>query len=354
MRRLTSKLTALLALILAIDLSLSHVLEYGRPVDYAQFVDSKKVYDQLPSVDVLFVGDSQTADGFVPSVFRQRLGATAFNYGVYQLSPFEGYYLLKDLVARHERPPRLVVLGTDVQMFHYPMSDGKYSSLFIENPANLLSMLVRTQNLGALTAAGRKKFLFGGLVKSVMHREVHPELRRQVRSIDNGYLLNEKHFSDAGELDHNKDRDFFSATVVERQREYYFKTMALLKARGIPVVIANLPMHRRFLAGMRASATYRAFRGVLAEIGATCDVDIFNERHDVLLADLTDEDFLDGDHLCYPGAVKFSSRFADFLAAKGFRFDKSSESTDRPAGAGEATPRVSAAPLQAKLDRAHP
>jgi len=354
MRQLTSKLTALLALIVAIDLSLSYVLEYGRPVDYAQFVDSKKAYDQLPGVDILFVGDSETADGFVPSVFRQRLGATAFNYGVYQLSPFEGYYLLKDLLARHERPPRLVVLGTDVRMFHYPVSDGKYSSLFIENPANLLPMLVRTQNLGALTAAGRRKFLFGGLVKRVMHREVHSELRRQVRSIDSGYLLNEKHFSDAEQLDCNKDRDFFSVALVEQQREHYFKTMALLRARGIPAVIANLPMHRQFLAGMRTSAAYPAFRGVLTEIEATYDVDIFNEQHDVLLDDLTDEDFLDGDHLCYPGAVKFSARFADFLAAKGFRFDPSRESTGQLQTTGEGPPPAAAVPLQAKLDTAPP
>jgi hypothetical protein len=321
MKKFIAKLALFLGIIFAIDLALSRLLDLGRPADYAAFVDSKGVYDNLEKVDILFVGDSQTADGFVPAVFREKLGATAFNYGVYQLSPFEGYFLLKDLLSRRDQPPKLVVLGTDVQMFHYRISDGRYSPLFIKSPFNLVPLLFKSDNLGAITAAGRKKYLFAGMIKWVLTGQVGADVRREVRRIENGYLLNEKHYADFSQFDCEKDRGFFSPVPVDEQKAYFLKTIAYLQQRNIPFVIANLPMHRRFLEGMKAKPAYQQFSAVMAEIETKHGVKIFNENHEVLVNDLEDEEFLDGDHLCYPGAKKFSAKFADYLAEAGFDFN---------------------------------
>jgi hypothetical protein len=321
MKKFLIKFALFLGIIFIIDLALSRLLDFGRPVDYAAFVDSKKEYDNLEKVDILFIGDSQTADGFVPSVFEEKLGATAFNYGVYQLSPFEGYFLLKDLLGRREPAPKLVVLGTDAQMFHYHVSDGKYSPLFIKNPINLLSMFYKSSNLGALSATGRKKYLFAGLIKRITTGQAGAEVRREVEKIENGYLLSEKHYADLSQLDCEKDRGFFSVVPVEKQKEYFLKTLTYLQERKIPVVVANLPMHKNFLAGMKAKPAYEEFTAVMAEIESRHGVEIFNKDHALLVDELGDEEFLDGDHLCYPGAKKFSSVFADYLADAGFRFD---------------------------------
>ncbi|GEM_PF-6183270 len=321
MKKFIIKFALFLAIIFTIDLALSRLLDCGRPVDYAAFVDSKKEYDNLEKVDILFIGDSQTADGFVPSVFEEKLGATAFNYGVYQLSPFEGYFLLRDLLGRREQAPKLVVLGTDAQMFHYHVSDGKYSPLFIKNPVNLLSMFYKSSNLGALSATGRKKYLFAGLIKRITTGQAGAEVRREVEKIENGYLLNEKHYADRSQFDCEKDRGFFSAVPVEKQKEYFFKTLAYLQERQIPFVVANLPMHKNFLAGMKAKPAYEEFSAVMAEIESSHGAEIFNKDHALLVNELRDEEFLDGDHLCYPGAKKFSSAFADYLAGAGFGFN---------------------------------
>lgn len=318
MAKFIVKLACFVGLIATLDLALSRLLDWGRPPDYAAFVDSKSKYDNLEQVDLLFIGDSQTADGFVPSVFKEKLGATAFNYGVYQLSPFEGYFLLKDLVSRHDHPPKLVVLGTDVQMFHYRIGDGRYSPLFIESPQNLIPLIVESDNLGAITAAGRKKYLFPGLIKRLMNSQVGAEMRREVRHIENGYLLNEKHYSDLSQFDCEKDRGFFSPVPVEKQREYFLKTIAFLQQHNIPCVIANPPMQKNFLAGMKQKAAYQEFQKALAEISSRYNVAVFNANHDLLLDNLQDEDFLDGDHLCYTGAEKFSASFADYLLRQGF------------------------------------
>lgn len=321
MKKFFIKLLAFVSIIVIIDLAFSYLLDFGRPADYAAFVDSKDEYERLEQVDILFLGDSQTADGFVPSVFEDKLGAAAFNYGVYQLSPFEGYFLLKDLLARREQPPKLVVLGTDAQMFRYPVSDGKYSPLFIENPLNLLAMFYKSSNLGALTSAGRKKYLFSGLMKRITTGQVAAEMRREIEQIENGYLVNNKHGVDARQFDCNKDRGFFSEVPVEKQREYFFKTIAYLQEEKIPLVIANLPMHKNFLAGMKAKASYEEFRAALAAVESQHGAKIFNAEHALLFDELRDEDFLDGDHLCYSGAKKFSAAFADYLNQAGFRFN---------------------------------
>jgi hypothetical protein len=322
MQKFIFKFALFLGIIFTIDHALSRLLDLGRPADYAAFVDSKSEYDNLAQVDILFLGDSQTADGFVPSVFKEKLGATAFNYGVYQLSPFEGYFLLKDLVSRRDQPPKLVVLGTDAQMFHYPVSDGKYSPLFIKNPLNLLSLFYKSSYLGAITATGRKKYLFAGLAKRLTTAGAGAEMRREVQRIENGYLLNEKHYTDDSQFDCNKDRGFFSVALIEKQKEYFHKTLAYLHAQNIPVVIANLPMHKNFLAGMRAKPAYHEFNAVIAEIEFGHGVAVFNRNHELLADELADNEFLDGDHLCYSGAKKFSAQFADYLLEAGFSFNE--------------------------------
>jgi hypothetical protein len=321
MKKFFIKLALFASLILAIDLTLSRLLDYGRPVDYAAFVDSKKGFDDLKEVDILFLGDSQTADAFVPSVFEEKLEATAFNYGVYQLSPFEGYFLLKDLLERREQPPQLVVLGTDAQMFRYPVSDGKYSPLFIENPLNLLAMFYKSSNLGAMTATGRKKYLFSGLINRLVTGQVGANVRRAVERIENGYLVNQKHFVDHGQFDCNKDRGFFSEAPVAVQKEYFLKTVAYLQEQEIPFVVAHPPMHKNFLAGLQAKPVYEEFRAIMAEVESQHRAKIFNPDHVLLMNELQDEEFLDGDHLCYSGARKFSAAFADYLREAGFRLN---------------------------------
>jgi hypothetical protein len=319
-KKFVIKLAIFMGVIFSIDLALSKFLDLGRPPDYAAFIDSKNQYDDLNGVDMLFLGDSQTADGFVPSVFKDKLGATAFNYAVYQLSPMEGYFLLKDLLSGHSQAPRLVVLGTDVQMFHYNVSEGEYTPRFIKNPVNLIPLLVESKDFGSLTLAGRKKYLFSSAMKRLLTGEANTRVRREVRKIEYGYLQNVKHYSATAQFDCNKDRGFFSAELVDRQKEYFVKTLGFLKKRNIPFVIANLPMHEHFLDGMKRKSAYHEFKAAMAEIEAKHGIEIFNKNHDLLLDELEDEDFLDGDHLCYSGARKFSALFADYLAHSGFGF----------------------------------
>jgi hypothetical protein len=328
MKKFALKLILFLSLIFVIDLALSKLLDWGRPADYAAFIDSKEEYDDLNNVDVLFIGDSETADGFVPNVFNEKLGASAFNHAVYQLSPLEGYFLLKDLVARHDQAPKLVVLGTDVHMFHYRVSAGEYTPLFIKNPLNLFPLLMESKDLGAISQAGRKKYLFPALAKRLLHGETGAHVRREVNYIENGYLQNVKHYSDPAQFDCNKDRGFFSDGLVAAQKDYFVKTLEFLRKHDIPCIIANPPMHKNFLAGMKQKAAYREFQTALAEIAAKYRVEIFNANHDVLLDDLKDEDFLDGDHLCHSGARKFSTVFADYLSTRGYKFNEKIASLD--------------------------
>lgn len=321
MKKLIINILVFVIIIISIDVTLSNLLDMGRPLDYTAFIESKEEYDKLNSVDLLILGDSQTADGFIPSVFNAKLGGQAFNYGVYDLSPFEEYYLLKDLISRHSQFPKLVVLGMNILMFNYKVTGGRYTPLFIKSPSNLIPLLFKSENFGSFSLAGRKRYLFNPLIKRLLTGEISTKVRRDVRNIEYGYLQNVKHFSNESALDCNKGNTFFSRDFVEQQKVYFIKMILFLKEKNIPFILVNTPKHKTFLNCMKNRKTYSKYKSTLKEIQRTFNVKVFNEDHDLLLEDLNDKDFLSGDHLCYTGARKFSIFFAEHLASLGVKFD---------------------------------
>ena len=122
-----------------------------------------------------------------------------------------------------------------------------------------------------------------------------------------------------------RPQDPYTGYDRKKQKEYFFKTLAYLQEHNIPFVVANLPMHKTFLAGLQAKPGYEEFRAMMAETATRHGNEIFNQDHGLLLEEFQDEDFLDGDHLCYSGAKKFSAAFADYLAGAGFRFNSSED-----------------------------
>lgn len=322
MKKLIKKLLIFAIIIISIDVTLSNLLDLGRPLDYTAFIESKEKYDELDSVDILILGDSQTADSFIPSVFNSTLGGQAFNFGVYDLSPFEEYYLLQDLISRQSKNPKLVILGLNILMFNYKITSGRYTPLFIENPSNLAPLLFKSENFGAISLAGRKRYLFNPLIERLLTGKINKKIRRDVRGIDFGYLQNVKHFTSRGALDCNKGKTFFGGEFVEQQKINLVKIIQYLNDKNIPFILVNTPKHKIFLNCIKTTKTYRKYKSTIREIERTFNVKVFNEDFELLLDTLNDKDFLDGDHLCYTGAKKFSTVVAEHLASIGVNFTK--------------------------------
>lgn len=300
-----------------IDFSLSKILDYGQTSDYRAFIESKKQFDELEKVDIIFIGDSQTADCFVPSVFNQELNVQSFNYGVYLMSPVEQYYLLRDLISRHNQKPGMVILGTNVNCFNYPVSYGRFTPMFIKSPLNLFPLLMKSKKFEALTSAGRKGYLFSSLVKKIQGKDeiVH----RKIDGIEFGYLRVKNHYRSRSLLtDCNRDANFFKEELVNEQLEYYIKTLELLKENNIDFLLVNPPIHKEFLSCLRLSKKYEYFKNTLTELSTKYNFRIFNSEHNLLLDQLVDIDFYNGDHLCYSGAVKFSKALSKYLLTQEF------------------------------------
>jgi hypothetical protein len=319
MKKFFTRILILILVIFLIDQSVSKVLDLGRPIDYAAFIDSKYEFDNLENVDILFIGDSQTADTFVPSVFENKLGKSAFNFGVMIMSPFEGYYLTKELVNKHENPPELVVLGTNANMFNYKISEGRYTPFFIDNPLNLLPLLIESESFEAFTSAGRKGYLFKPTIKRILSGEKNTKVHREIAGIENGYLQNVKHFQNPALLSNcNRDKQFFDADIIPEQKEYFIKTIEYLIEKNISVLLVHPPMHRDFFECLKNETRFNYFENAIKEIREKFDIKLFNADHTLLMNELKDEEFLNGDHVCYPGAVKFSNLLANYLQDNGF------------------------------------
>ena len=322
MKKFFIKFIALVLTLFLVDQAVSKVLDLGRPIDYAAFIESKYKYDDLENSDLLFIGDSQTADTFVPKVFEDKLGGSAFNFGVMIMSPFEGYYLTKDLVNRHSTPPKLVILGTNANMFNYNLSEGRYTPFFIENPIYLVPLLAESESFEAFTSAGRKGYLFKPTIKRILSGEKNTKVHREVADIDNGYLHNIKHFENPIMLsDCNRDRNFFSKEINEVQKEYFIKTIEYLISKNIDIVIVHPPMHKDFFECLKSQSRYSYFESTISEIVKDYNLKLFNADHSLLVNELKDDEFLNGDHVCYTGAVKFSSKIAEYLYQEGYNFD---------------------------------
>lgn len=312
MKKFIYKICILLIGLMIIDYSVSSLLDYGQTSDYKAFIESKEQYDVLDSVDILFVGDSQTADCFVPTVFNETLNLQSFNYGVYLMSPVEQYYLVQDLVERHKSKPKIVVLGSNVNCFNYPVSYGRFTPLFIKNPLNLIPLLLKSKKFEALTSAGRKGYLFSSLIQKLQGNEEN--VKRKIDGTEYGYLKLMNHFRSRRVLiDCNRDAKFFNEVIVQEQIDYLIKTIEYLNENGIKIVVANPPLHKEFLSCLKQSDKYKHFQNKLNQLSKQYNFKIFNQDHNLLINELEDIDFYNGDHLCYTGAVKFSNAFANYL-----------------------------------------
>ncbi|MBL1215749.1 MAG: hypothetical protein HND52_20440 [Ignavibacteriae bacterium] len=314
MKKFFVRLVIFLVIFFLVDQALSKILDIGRPPDYKAFIESKSEYNSESGFDILFIGDSQTADNFVPAVFEEKLGYSAFNFGVYNMSPFEGYYLTKDLIERSSPKPKLVVLGTEVNMFYFMVSDGRFTPFFIENPLNLIPLLIKSDSFESFTSAGRKGYLFKPTLKKILTGKTSGTVDRDVVGVDNGYLKNIKHFSNYAKLTNcTKNWAFLSNEFVQVQKDYFIKTIEYLRKKDIKVVFANTPMHPAYLECFKSKPRFDEYKKIMEDLSETYGIEQYNPDYEVLLGEFEDEDFLNGDHLCYSGAKIFSSVFADYL-----------------------------------------
>ena len=313
MRKFVRNIVLLIVIVYAVDLIFSLMLDFGRPNDYRAFIKSKQTYKRYNNeTQLLFLGDSHTADAFVPATINEITGKNTFNFGVYHISPIEGYFILKDVIKRSKKL-EFVVLGTNPIMFNREVTEGKYTPMFIKNYLTLFELLTVTncKNLSVITRSGKKLDLFVPMVKKLF-ANYKSNVVREVQNIDHGYLENTKCFNNIKELNCNNKIYKNSSEIVHLQVEYFIKTIDFLEQKNIKVIIANPPLNSIFFDDIKDSNLFKDYSALLDSIAETNNIEIYNRNYSNNSLNFVNEDFLNGEHLCYSGAVKNSKRFADF------------------------------------------
>ncbi len=314
MKKFIKRVIILVVVIFLIDYLFSLLLDFGRPEDYKAFIDSKLSYQKYKKeTQILFIGDSHTADAFVPSEIKKLTGKNTFNYGVYHMSPVEGYFILQDLLKR-SKSLEYVVLGTNPTMFNRNVTEGKYTPMFIKNYLVFLELLTVTEckNLSVITRSGKKLDLFLPMIK-IFFTGHESKTVRNIKNIDRGYLENVKNYTDINDL-HCKNKIYKnSKKVIPLQVEYFNKSIRLLKQNNIMVVIANPPINHMYIEDIKNTNVYKNYNFIIDSIAKNNNIEIYNQNQINKNINLINEDFLNGEHLCYTGALKNSTEFAKYF-----------------------------------------
>ncbi|MEL7145345.1 MAG: hypothetical protein AAFO69_03180 [Bacteroidota bacterium] len=306
-------------LVVVVDYAVYTFFQYQRPVDYKLFIESKTDFfanDQQQ--DLLIIGDSHIANSTDPQTIERATGLSGFNLGVYHSSPFESYAMLKNALKKNIDRPKIVLIGTNPVMFHRELSKGRYTPIIIDDlriSAELAYQSVEGIDATFFLKSMRERYLIEHLISKATGKKYVP--RREVVSYEDGFLKYSNHIDESTwenpETIYNLHHSFNLDQVM-----YFEKTIQLLKNKGIQVIVVNSPIWYENLEKLEKQSEFQKFSYSLNAICSTYKVPIFNRDHRVGEGTIGLNDFLDGEHLNFNGAVKFSIALSDFIVSEGY------------------------------------
>lgn len=310
MTRFFCKLALMLIVLWTIDNRFAAFLDTGRPPDYLAFVDSKLSFNAISGYDVVAFGDSHVADALNPRMFQAETGLSLFNFGVYHASPYEIEFLVRDVLGRTRRRPKLALLGTNPIMFSRPASAGKYTALFLSNPFIRSELLWGEPRFSpaAFTSAGLKMDLLPSALRALYAPNQDYVPTRVPAWIENGYLANTRN----GEV--NATITPPQSDLREEQVRAFAQIIAVLKKRKIEVVIVHPPLHPSYFDAIQPTDSFRKFQQQITELVTSENLLEFNAENEIGNHGLSAEHFLDSQHLCLPGAEIFTQHLTTFVA----------------------------------------
>lgn len=283
------------------------VLQSQRPPDYAAFLDSKRAFFLGKGRwDILIFGDSHVADAIDTRTLKN-FGYEAYNLGVYHASPFEVFHIASAAVRHSTALPKMAILGTNPIMFDRKIRVGKYTPLIIRNDFVSYSSLILNSedglSLKTLFYSAQEQYLLPYVIKKMVGIKYRPT--REIVSIQNGHL--EFYNQTPGISWGGGAEEADLSQVNPLQVEYFLKTIRLLKAQGIKVVVANPPIWKEREMVLRKSGKLESFEKLVIGICLSEGIQIINPNHCLAFRSLMREDFLNAEHVNYSGAAKYTT-----------------------------------------------
>jgi len=195
-------------------------------------------YDEAGNNDVLFLGDCEVYESFIPAILWEKYGITSYVRGSAQQLVWQSYYLLEEML-RYETP-KAVVFNVYALKYGEPQSDSY-------NRMTLDGMRWSTSKVGAIRASMTEEEHF--------LEYVFPLLRFHSRITELGaedfeYAFKKNYVSDSGYLmqmgvvpmtTEREGEQLFDYTLPETAFAYLDKMRALCEERGIELILVKAP-----------------------------------------------------------------------------------------------------------------
>ena len=310
MRKFLKNLSILIILVFLCDYFCHNILQIFRPIDYELFLNSKKeFFSEIKQTDILIVGDSHITDALDTRTIESKTNLFAYNLGIYHSSPFENYYLTHAAIEHLNTPPKLLILGTNPVMFQRQLSVGKYTPIVLPTKQKFQLIINSKEGINGsfFLKTIREKYLFKTLIKEMVGIKYQPT--RKIEDVYNGHC---KFFNQSRDVNWSDFREYLPDNPLDKQVEYFIKTIQLAQEKGIEVVIVNPPLFIDYHNVQETKESYNKFIETLTRISDQYDLTVHNIDKDKKLQ-LKKEYFLNPQHLNYFGSKIFSEQLATHL-----------------------------------------
>jgi hypothetical protein len=304
------RLFAFVLILIGMDRLVNYALQPFRPVDYKLFIDEKKqFFEKQQYYDVLLIGDSHIADAVDPRIIKQHCGLEAFNMGVYHATPYENYFTLLNVLGHMCEKPKLIIIGTNPEMFSKPAIAGEYTPLIINDWRLRWQLNLNSEE--SLEASHffkcvKEKYLFGSFFKQLRGEKYKPT--RIISRTFHGYLESRNQSQGIRWKASMEQPEYVGQNTT--QLDYFEKAIDVARKLEIDILILNPPVWSEKFEIEKNTRLYKDFSNTIARYSKQYNIRVFNINEN---DQFEREDFLNADHLNYYGAVKFSKALSYWL-----------------------------------------
>ena len=276
-------------------------------------------YTEAGGNDVLFLGDCEVYESFVPAVLWERYGISSYVRGSSQQLIWQSYYLLEEML-KYETPS-LVVFNVYAIKYGEPQNNAY-------NRMTLDKMKWSTSKVGAIRASMTEDESFIEYVFPLLR--FHSRIT-ELTADDVRYILGTPSASDSGYLMQTAVRpmtttrtgdDLFDYTLPDTAFDYLDKMRELCKANGVELLLVKAPTnHWKFW-------WYDEWDKQIVDYAEANGLDYINfiPLADEIGIDWSQDTYDEGMHLNVYGAEKLTDYFGKILREEYGIEDRRSES----------------------------
>ena len=266
-------------------------------------------YSQAGDNDVLFLGDCEVYESFIPAVLWEEYGITSFVRGSAQQLVWQSYYLLEEMLSYEK--PRAVVFNVYALKYGEPQNNAY-------NRMTLDGMKWSSSKVGAIKASMTEDESFVEYLFPLLR--FHSRIT-SLTSDDFKYMLGAPTVSDSGYLMQTEVRPMISERQGEELFDYtlpseafgYLERMRVLCAeRGVELILVKAPTnHWKFW-------WYDEWDAQVSDYAAEHGLDYINfiPHADEMGIDWSTDTYDEGMHLNVYGAEKLTRYFGKILSEK--------------------------------------